>query len=292
MPESDGMFAPPVTTGTGGSSATTTWNVPLSTVVCSRSDLAQMAAKIDLLKKWTVSTYKTTKQSICENLGKAERTVDKELEGKIESLKDLHRRYNQVLNMSRSFANYLHSLHDTQRSLAESLYQLSLKETALSKDCAGSSECHRSLAHNGELLERSLNFFLSSLQTVCDKTFEDTLFTIHSHDQARLEYDVHLHELNTLRAQPNVSPEAIAEAEQKYNLRKEHYEQLKADVKVKMQLLEENRIKVMQKQLFLLQNALLAYFSGNAKDLQAKLEEFDLQKVATNNCAAPSFLEH
>lgn len=35
-----------------------------------RADLAQVAAKIDSLKKWTVSTYKNAKQSICENLGK------------------------------------------------------------------------------------------------------------------------------------------------------------------------------------------------------------------------------
>lgn len=34
------------------------------------ADLAQVAAKLDSLKKWTVTTYKTTKHSVFEQLGK------------------------------------------------------------------------------------------------------------------------------------------------------------------------------------------------------------------------------
>lgn len=50
--------------------------------------------------------------------------------------------------------------------------------------------------------------------------------------QARLEYDVYLHEYNTIRLQPNAPSEAVAAAEENCNIRKQHYEQLKADVKV------------------------------------------------------------
>lgn len=269
----------------------TVCNTYESYIVCNMPDLTQMAAKIDSLKKWTVSTFKTTKQSICENLGKVERTVDKELEDQIEALKDLHRRYNQVLEMSKIFNMYFHQMSETQKGLAESLYQLSLRETALTKECASNSDSLRTISHNGELLEKALNFYLSSLQTLCEKTIEDTMFTIHSHDQARLEYDVHRNELSSLREQANITADAIAVAEQRCQTHKERYEQLKQDVKVKLTLLEENRIKVMRKQLVLFHNALMAYFSGNAKALQSKMEELGVDNLEGSDCVAPSFLE-
>ncbi|VDN38045.1 unnamed protein product [Gongylonema pulchrum] len=196
----------------------------------SRPDIAQMAAKIDSLKKWTVSTYKTTKQSICENLGKVDRTVDKELEEQIEQLKVLHRHYNQVLAMSKIFAVHFHEMNEAQKGLAESLYQLSLKENSLSVECAPNCDSLRSVAHNGELLERALSFFLSSLATLSEKTIEDTMLTIHNHDQARLEYDVHRNEAASLQ-QSGASPEILVAAEARCRQYKEKYEQLKADVK-------------------------------------------------------------
>uniref|UniRef100_A0A8R1Y0M6 AH domain-containing protein n=1 Tax=Onchocerca volvulus TaxID=6282 RepID=A0A8R1Y0M6_ONCVO len=262
---------------------------PVGSIVCNTSDLAQMAAKIDSLKKWTVSTYKITKQSICENLGKVERTVDKELEEEIEQLKILHKYYNQMLAMSKLFTSSFHQMNEAQKGLAESLYQLSLKEISLSAECSSNCDSLRSVAHNGELLERALSFFLSSIKTLSEKTFEDTMGTIHNYDQARLEYDVHRNETAALQ-QSNASPEAVADADFRCNQHRRKYEQLKADVKVKLKLLEENRWKVMRKQLLLLHNALIAYFSGNAKALLSAMENLNLGEM-TNDGVAPSFLE-
>uniref|UniRef100_A0A915Q2D3 AH domain-containing protein n=1 Tax=Setaria digitata TaxID=48799 RepID=A0A915Q2D3_9BILA len=270
---------------------------------CNTPDLAQIAAKIDSLKKWTISTYKTTKQSICENLGKVERTVDKELEEQIEQLKILHKNYNQVLAVSKLFTSNFHRMNETQKGLAESLYQLSLKEVSLRTECSSNCDSLRSVAHNGELLERALSFFLSSLKTLSEKTFEDTMETIHNYDQvvlfvsnenrdwylARLEYDVHRNETAALY-QSGASPEAIAGADFRCNQHRGKYEQLKADVKVKLRLLEENRLKVMRKQLMLLSNALTAYFSGNAKTLMSAMQNLNLDQMA-NDGVAPSFLE-
>ncbi|VDN91952.1 unnamed protein product [Brugia pahangi] len=291
-----------------------------------------MAAKIDSLKKWTVSTYKTTKQSICENLGrvkkflkfisvfylccgvnsffspflKVERTVDKELEEQIEQLKILHKYYNQVLTMSKLFMSNFHQMNEAQKSLAESLYQLSLKEMSLKAECSSNCDSLRSVAHNGELLERALSFFLSSIKTLSEKTFEDIMETIHNYDQARLEYDVHRNEIVALQ-HSNASPEAIAGADFRCNQHRRKYEQLKADVKVKLRLLEENRWKVMRKQLLLLHNALIAYSSvaafvlklseklpmvhlGNAKALHSAVENLNLGETANEDFAS-SFLE-
>ncbi|EFO27917.2 hypothetical protein LOAG_00554 [Loa loa] len=254
-----------------------------------RPDLAQMAAKIDSLKKWTVSTYKTTKQSICENLGKVERTVDKELEEQIEQLRILHKYYNQVLAMSKLFTSNFHRMNEAQKGLAESLYQLSLKEMSLNAECSSNCDSLRSMAHNGELLERALSFFLSSIKTLSEKTFEDTMETIHNYDLARLEYDVHRNEKAALQ-QSGASCEAIASVDFRCNKHRGKYEQLKADVKVKLRLLEENRWKVIRKQLLLLHNALIAYSSGNAKALQSAMENLNLGEAASDGVAS-TFLE-
>ncbi|VDN06809.1 unnamed protein product [Thelazia callipaeda] len=107
--------------------------------------------------------------------------------------------------------------------------------------------------------------------------------------QARLEYDVHRNETATLQ-QSGASPEALAGAEFRCNQHRVKYEQLKSDVKMKFSLLEENRRKVMHKQLLLLHNALTAYFSGNARALQSAMENLNLNEMV-NDGVAPSFLK-
>ena len=53
----------------------------------SAAAVAAMGPKIDKLKQWSRQTYKCTKQSIYEILGKTTRTVDIELDTQIEVLK-------------------------------------------------------------------------------------------------------------------------------------------------------------------------------------------------------------
>ena len=50
----------------------------------SAAAVAAVGPTIDKLKQWSRSTYKCTKQSIYEKLGKTTRTVDVELDGQIE----------------------------------------------------------------------------------------------------------------------------------------------------------------------------------------------------------------
>lgn len=50
--------------------------------------------------------------------------------------------------------------------------------------------------------------------------------------KARLEYDVHRHELEALRQQPNTSADSIGIAYQRCEAQREKYERLKEDVRV------------------------------------------------------------
>ncbi|CAF3341960.1 unnamed protein product [Rotaria sp. Silwood1] len=63
----------------------------------SAAAVAAVGPTIDKLKQWSRSTYKCTKQSIYEKLGKTTRTVDVEVDTQIEQLGETKRRYENML---------------------------------------------------------------------------------------------------------------------------------------------------------------------------------------------------
>lgn len=71
-------------------------------------------AKIEHLKNWSISTYKCTKQFISEKLGKSTRTVDTELESQIELLRDMQRKYLNILRLSRALSSHFQHVVITQ----------------------------------------------------------------------------------------------------------------------------------------------------------------------------------
>uniref|UniRef100_T1GSX5 AH domain-containing protein n=1 Tax=Megaselia scalaris TaxID=36166 RepID=T1GSX5_MEGSC len=179
------------------------------------------ALKIDSLKNWSISTYKCTKQSILEKLGKSQRTVDSDLEAQIEQLRETQRKYLSILRLIRAFNSHFHHAVVTQHALAEAFSELAQKSPEL---------------------------------------------------QEEIEFDAYRMDLETMSPSQNLD-----ETQQNFTRYKENYEKLRDDVTVKMQFLDENRIKVMHKQLILLHNAIAAYFSGNATALDNTLKQFNIK---------------
>ncbi|XGW18930.1 hypothetical protein V3C99_003045 [Haemonchus contortus] len=244
-----------------------------------------VVAKVESLKKWTIGTFKNSRQQLLEHMGKIDKTTDEQFEKECEELKELHRRYGCVVNAAREFTNLLTQLTQAEKNLAESLQQLSVKELAIKPQCTTTSESMRRVAEQATALDGCLRYFLSSMETLHAKTIVDTLETIYATEGARIEFDVSRHELESLHSHATASPTAIQVASDKANQHRDKYEGLKADVRVKLRLLEENRVKVMSKQLEQLQSALAAYFSGNAELLNAALRE-----LASLSTPATSFL--
>ncbi|ODM99137.1 Arfaptin-2 [Orchesella cincta] len=249
-------------------------------------------SKIETLKNWSISTYKCTKQLMFEKLGKTSRTVDTELESRIENLRDIKRRYLQVLGLSRAFTSHFYHVIQTQQALAEVFSDLAQKSPELQQEFLYNAETQRNLHKNGEILLSALNFFLSSVNTLCNKTIEDTILTIRQYENSRLEYDAYRSDLELMLQLPKseASSAKIEEAQKNFNLYKISYEKLRDDVNIKLQFLDENRIKVMHKQLLLFHNAISAYFSGNQTALESTLKQFSI-KVRTPNSSSPSWLE-
>ncbi|XP_037506802.1 arfaptin-2 isoform X4 [Rhipicephalus sanguineus] len=239
-------------------------------------------SKIDYLRQWSVSTYKCTRQMLSEKLGKVRpgtRTVDTELEAQIEQLRDTQAKYLHVLRLARALASHFHQVVQTQGCLAEAFQELAHRSPPLQEEFRYNAEAQRSLSKNGETLLGALNFFVSSLATLCHKTIDDTLLTVRQYESARLEYDAYRTDLEELTqgTQGTAISSKMDEAQRNFAIHRDKYEKLKADVTIKMKFLEENKVKVMHKQLLLFHNAVSSYFSGNQASLEATLKQFNIK---------------
>ncbi|BFZ24581.1 hypothetical protein BsWGS_27619 [Bradybaena similaris] len=277
--------------GSGNSGSSSTGNSPNGDFIPKSVSLVAQN-KIEIIKEWSLNTYKTTRQFISERFGRGSRTVDLEMEASIESLRDVQRKYANILRMARAMASHFHNVVQTQRALAESFSELAQKSPELQEEFLFNCETQRTLVKNGEILLGALNFFVSSVNTLVNKTIEDTLLTVKNYEGARLEYDAYRSDYESLETGPKEAAVQVRlqGAKRKFEEHKLKFERLRGDVQVKIRFLDENRVKVMRKQLLLFHNAISAYFSGNAIALEATLKQFNIQ-LKRPNADKPSWIE-
>uniref|UniRef100_A0A670HUM0 ARF interacting protein 2 n=1 Tax=Podarcis muralis TaxID=64176 RepID=A0A670HUM0_PODMU len=154
------------------------------------------------------------------------------------------------------------------------------------------AETQKLLCKNGETLLGAVNFFVSSINTLVNKTMEDTLMTVKQYETARLEYDAYRTDLEELNLGPRDASTLcrLDAAQAHFQAHRAKYEKLRADVAVKLKFLEENKVKVMHKQLLLFHNAISAYFAGNQQQLEQTLKQFNV-KLKSPGAEKPSWLE-
>lgn len=200
------------------------------------------SSRIENLKNWSISTYKCTKQLMFEKLGKSSRTVDAELESQIEQLKETQRKYSNILRLSRALTSHFYHVVQTQHALGEAFSDLAQKSPELQEEFLYNSETQRNLTKNGETLLGALNFFTSSVNTLCNKTIEDTLQSIRQYEAARIEYDAYRTDLEGLTSKPEGAI-GVEEAQQNFELHRQHFMKLRTEVAIKMKFLDENRVR-------------------------------------------------
>ncbi|XP_031585650.1 arfaptin-1 isoform X2 [Oreochromis aureus] len=266
---------------------------PKSGAVVLSEDLKNPAMeKLDLVRKWSINTYKCTRQILSEKLGRGSRTVDLELEAQIEVLRDNKRKYQHVIRLAQMLASQLSQIMQTQRQLGDAFADLSLKSPELHEEFGYNAETQKLLSKNGETLLAAINFFISSVNTLVDKTIEDTMINIKQYEAARVEYDAYrtdLEELNLGPRDPNTMPK-IEVSQQQFQIHREKYERMRNDVSIKLKFLEENKVKVLHNQLILFHNAIAAYYAGNQQQLEQTLKQFHI-KLKMPGGDSPSWLE-
>ncbi|KAF5880080.1 arfaptin-1 isoform X1, partial [Clarias magur] len=248
--------------------------------------------KLELVRKWSINTYKCTKQILSEKLGRGSRTVDLDLEARIDVLRDNKRKYEQVVKLAQTLANQLTQMMQTQRQLGDAFADLSLKTPELHEEFGYNAETQKLLSKNGETLLGAISFFIASVNTLVDKTIEDTMINIKQYEAARIEYDAYRTDLEELNLGPRDSSTLpkIEQSQAQFQIHREKYEKMRNDVAVKLKFLEENKVKVLHNQLILFHNAIAAYFAGNQQHLEQTLRQFHI-KLKLPGADAPSWLE-
>ena len=203
------------------------------------------SAKMDNLKKWSISTYKCTRQLLSEKFGKGSRTVDEELESQVAVLKETQKKYLNILRLAKQLTQQFSVMLQTQRSLGDAFSDLGLKTPDLHDEFNYNAETQKTLARNGEVLLGALNFFTANLQTLCSKTIEDTMATVKAYDAARVEFDAYRSD-HQYYSQTTPTSSAAAfkaeEAKKEFEKQKARYDQIRNDLTVKLKFLEENKV--------------------------------------------------
>ncbi|CAL9699952.1 unnamed protein product [Knipowitschia caucasica] len=248
--------------------------------------------KLDLVRKWSINTYKCTRQILSEKLGKGSKTVDLELEAQIEILRDNKRKYQHVIRLAQTLVAQLTQIMQTQKQLGDAFSDLSLKSPELHEEFGYNAETQKLLSKNGETLLAAINFFISSVNTLVDKTIEDTMLNIKQYEIARVEYDAYRTDLEELNLGPRdaTTMPKIEMSQQQFQIYREKYEKMRNDVSVKLKFLEENKVKVLHNQLILFHNAISAYYAGNQEQLEQTLKQFHI-KLKMPGGDGPSWLE-
>ncbi|XP_055502835.1 arfaptin-1-like isoform X6 [Leucoraja erinacea] len=248
--------------------------------------------KLEQMKKWSISTYKCTRQVLSEKLGRGSKTVDLELESQIEILRETKRKYENLLRLARQMASQFYQVVQTQRQLGDAFGELSVKSPELHEEFGYNAETQKLLCKNGETLLGAINFFIASVNTLVNKTIEDTLIAVKQYENARIEYDAYRTDLEELNLGPRdaVTIPKIEQSQQQFQIHKEKFDKLRTSVSIKLKFLDENKIKVMHNQLLLFHNAVSAYFAGNQHQLEQVLKQFHI-KLKAPGSDGPSWLE-
>lgn len=110
------------------------------------------STKLESLRHWSMNTFKCTKQYLSERFGKGSKTVDLELEAQIEVLRDMQRKYSNILRLARALTNHFYHVVQTQRALGEAFAEQAQKSPELQEEFTYNCETQRALIRNGEVL--------------------------------------------------------------------------------------------------------------------------------------------
>ncbi|XP_029381815.1 arfaptin-1-like isoform X2 [Echeneis naucrates] len=248
--------------------------------------------KLQRVRKWSITTYKYTRQALSEKLGRGSRTVDLELEPRLELLRDDRQRYSNVTKLAQTLANQLAQFSVTQKTLGDAFTELSLKTPSLHVEFGANAAAQKFLSKSGETLVAAVNSFTLDMNTLINKTIEDTMINAKQYEAARIEYDAYRVDLEELNLGPRdtVTLPKLEQAQKDFQSQRERYQKIRDDLSVKVKLLEENKVKVLHNQLWLLHNAVGTHSLSCHNFLEQNIRQAS-EQLNNSGVDAPSWLE-
>lgn len=158
----------------------------------------------------TAPCVQCTKQALAEKLGRGSRTVDLDLEPRLDLLKDDRQRYDNVTKLAQTLANQIGQFSVTQKTLGDAFAELSVKTPSLhvSLDTADlpvvritrhhahgcavnqvefgvNADAQRFVSKSGDVLVEAITSFISDMDTLVNKTIEDTMVNAKQYEASR-----------------------------------------------------------------------------------------------------------
>lgn len=261
-----------------------------SIVVQSNKNLA--SEKLQRVRKWSITTYKCTRQALSEKLGRGSRTVDLDLEPRLELLRDDRQRYETVTKLAQTLASQLEQFTVTQKTLGDAFSDLSVKTPVLHVEFGLNAEAQKFLSKSGKTLAAAVSTFTSDMNTLVNKTIEDTMVNAKQYEAVRIEYDAYRVDLEELNLGPRdaTTVPKLECAQREFQAQRERYEKMRDALSVKLKLLEENKVKVLYNQLWLLHSAVAANCMSCHNFLEQNIKQAS-EHFGNNSAGAPSWLE-
>ncbi|XP_056884009.1 arfaptin-1-like isoform X1 [Takifugu flavidus] len=256
------------------------------------NNMMSASETLQRVRRWSVSKYKATRQALSEKLGRGSRTVDLDLESQLDLLRDDRQRYENVTALAQTLANQLAQFTATQKTLGDAFSDLGLKTPPLHVEFSLNADAQKFLSKSGKTLSDAIGAFTSDMNTLVNKTMEDTMINARQYEAARIQYDayrVDLEELNLKPRDTNTLPK-LERAQREFQDQRERYQKIRHDLSVKVKLLEENKVKVLHHQLWLLHGAMAAHTLSCHSFLDQSLQHAmtELKNMAAGSA---SFLE-
>ncbi|MEQ2203530.1 hypothetical protein XENOCAPTIV_000294 [Xenoophorus captivus] len=135
---------------------------------------------------------KCTRQALAEKLGRGSRTVDLDLEPRLELLKDDRQRYDHMAKLAQTLANQFAQFSFIQKTLGDTFNELSVKSKDLHVEFGMNAEAQRFLSKSTGILQSAINSFTFDMNTLVNKTIEDTMINAKQYEAARWAKHTHL----------------------------------------------------------------------------------------------------
>ena len=202
-------------------------------------------SKFQALRQWSQFQVKCTRQLVNEKLGRSSKTVDLDLETRIENLKDTQKKFGQLVYLSGQLIGNLQVVAETQRAMSENFAFLHVKAPELATEFLYSSKMQKEMSKHTSELIKIVIAFNQKIDTLVHKTMEDTLATVKQYEMARLSYDATRTEVEKQQKSPPTHPTTQAKYEAlvaQFEEEKVVFEKLRRDVDIKLKLLSGNKV--------------------------------------------------
>ncbi|EGD78229.1 hypothetical protein PTSG_09296 [Salpingoeca rosetta] len=231
-----------------------------------------MHLKDDVSRELTDSGRKLRilRQRFNESLGYGDRTVDLELQPRIEMLLKRQKQYHAMAEHVRHLIATVREAAKVQAGLGSCMAAIADLETDLAPHFSSASRMQDSMSGQAGPLVEALEFFRTQTLGVADGLAGNALHLIQQHNSARLEYDAFRSAYEKAKAQH--SPRTPV-AEQKFLESYTRLDSLRADVVAALDQFDSQRCEVMRSQLQALMTAVGAFMSGNDAAVSTALAE-------------------